>query len=78
MHRPFLPIAIRTFEGLIEEKHHKNDHEAEKVYLSVLRLPADDEYTKEYRAFAMQGWGVLPPVQTIEKGIYLLQKKYKK
>lgn len=51
----FLSIASQTFEGIIEEKDRKNDREAEKLYQAALRLPFDDEYTKEYRAFAYAG-----------------------
>ncbi len=51
----FFPIAWRTFEGLIQEKHLKNDSEAAKLYQAALRQPHDDEYTKEYHAFAYAG-----------------------
>jgi tetratricopeptide (TPR) repeat protein len=51
----FFPIAWHTFEGLIHEKHLKNEHEAIKSYQSTLRQPYDDEYTKEYHAFAYAG-----------------------
>ena len=51
----FFPIAWHTFEGLIEEKNLKNDQEATKSYQSALRQSYDDEYTKEYHAFAYAG-----------------------
>lgn len=51
----FFPIVWRTFEGLIQEKYLKNDQEAVKSYQSTLRQPYDDEYTKEYHAFAYAG-----------------------
>ena len=51
----FFPIAWRTFEGLTQEKHFKNDQEAVKSYQAALRQPFDDEYTKEYHAFAYAG-----------------------
>jgi len=51
----FFPVAWRTFEGILEEKNQKNDREAEKSYYAALRLPTDDEYTKEYHAFAYAG-----------------------
>lgn len=53
----FFPIAAHTFEGLYQEKHLKNDTEANKQYLAALRLPYDTEYTKEYHAFAYAGLG---------------------
>lgn len=48
-------IASRTFEGLAQEKDLKNDTEALKLYQLVVRQPYDDEYTKEYHAFAYAG-----------------------
>lgn len=51
----FFPIAWHTFEGLIQEKHLKNEQEAIKSYQAALRQPYDDEYTKEYHAFAHAG-----------------------
>lgn len=51
----FFPIAVQTFEGLLQEKHLKNDGEATKAYLAALRQPHDSEYTKEYHAFAYAG-----------------------
>jgi tetratricopeptide (TPR) repeat protein len=51
----FFPIVWRTFEGIIQEKHLKNDQEAVKFYQTALRQPYDDEYTKEYHAFAYAG-----------------------
>lgn len=51
----FFPIAWHAFEGLIQEKSLKNDQEATKSYQSALRQPYDDEYTKEYHAFAYAG-----------------------
>ncbi|WP_298356268.1 lipopolysaccharide assembly protein LapB [Runella sp.] len=51
----FFPIIWRTFEGLIQEKHLKNDQEAVKFYQAALRQSYDDEYTKEYHAFSYAG-----------------------
>lgn len=51
----FFPIVWRTFEGIIQEKHLKNDQEAVKFYQAALRQPYDDEYTKEYHAFSYAG-----------------------
>jgi tetratricopeptide (TPR) repeat protein len=48
-------IAWRTFDGLSHEKYLKNDNEALKLYQAVISQPYDDEYTKEYHAFAYAG-----------------------
>ncbi len=53
----FFPIAWHTFEGLLQEKHLKNDAEATKAYMVALRQPFDNEYTKEYHAFSYLGLG---------------------
>lgn len=51
----FYPAAWRTFQGILEEKNMKNDAAAQKEYLLALRTPHDDQYTKEYHAFAYAG-----------------------
>nr|WP_295929968.1 ABC transporter substrate-binding protein [uncultured Dyadobacter sp.] len=51
----FYPAAWRTFQGILEEKSMKNDAAAQKEYLLALRTPHDDQYTKEYHAFAYAG-----------------------
>lgn len=51
----FYPAAWRTFQGILEEKDRKNDAAAQKEYLAALKTPHDDQYTKEYHAFAYAG-----------------------
>jgi tetratricopeptide (TPR) repeat protein len=52
---PFFVLATRTFEGLIQEKSVKNDAKAAEFYQAALKIPYDDEHTKEYHAFAYAG-----------------------
>lgn len=54
-HTGFFPVAWRTFQGIWEEKSMKNDAAAQKEYLAALKTPHDDQYTKEYHAFAYAG-----------------------
>lgn len=51
----FYPIAQHTFQGINYEKHIKNDAAAHKEYLAALKIPHDDQYTKEYHAMAYAG-----------------------
>ncbi|WP_353717693.1 hypothetical protein [Dyadobacter sp. 676] len=51
----FYPVAWRTFQGILEEKGMKNDAAAQREYLAALKTPHDDQYTKEYHAFAYAG-----------------------
>lgn len=51
----FYPISWHVFEGLLNEKKDKNDREAQKEYLAALRIPHDDQYTREYHAMAYAG-----------------------
>jgi tetratricopeptide (TPR) repeat protein len=51
----FFPLARYTFEGLTEEKMAKKDKEAAESYQLALKSPYDDEFTKEYHAFAYAG-----------------------
>jgi tetratricopeptide (TPR) repeat protein len=51
----FYPIAQHTFQGINYEKHLKSDVSAQKEYLAALRIPHDDQYTKEYHAMAYAG-----------------------
>ncbi|MDB5131077.1 MAG: hypothetical protein JWR02_826 [Mucilaginibacter sp.] len=51
----FYPIAYNTFQGIIFEKDAKNDTAAQKSYLTALRTPHDDQYTREYYAMAYAG-----------------------
>ncbi|WP_254561930.1 tetratricopeptide repeat protein [Dyadobacter diqingensis] len=51
----FYPIAYNTFQGLIHEKDAKNDSAAQKSYLTALRTPHDDQYTREYYAMSYAG-----------------------
>ncbi|TLU99018.1 tetratricopeptide repeat protein [Dyadobacter luticola] len=51
----FYPIATHTFQGIVEEKSGKNDAAAQKEYLLALKIPHDDQYTKEYHALAYAG-----------------------
>jgi len=52
---PFFVLAARTFEGLLHEKSLKNDVKAAELYQAALKIPYDDEHTKEYHAFALAG-----------------------
>ncbi|QRR01958.1 ABC transporter substrate-binding protein [Dyadobacter sandarakinus] len=51
----FYPAAWRTFQGLLEEKGHKNDAAAQHEYLLAIKASYDDQYTKEYHAMAYAG-----------------------
>jgi tetratricopeptide (TPR) repeat protein len=51
----FYPIAWRTFRGMLEEKNEKNDADAQREYQAALRLPYDQQFTREYHAMAYAG-----------------------
>ena len=52
---PIFKLATQTFEGFVEEKSLKNDLKASEFYQAALKIPFDDEFTKEYHAFAYAG-----------------------
>ena len=52
---PFFVLATRAFEGLLQEKLVKNDPKAAEFYQVALKIPYDDEHTREYHAFAFAG-----------------------
>jgi len=51
----FFPLATNTFQGILEEKDAKNDANAQRHYLAALKVPHDDQYTKEYHAMSYAG-----------------------
>jgi tetratricopeptide (TPR) repeat protein len=51
----FYPVAWHTFQGILDEKSEKNDAAAQREYLLALKMPHDDQYTKEYHALAYLG-----------------------
>lgn len=53
--RGFYPVAYHTFQGMIYEKDAKNDGAAQREYLTALKTPHDDQYTREYYAMAYAG-----------------------
>ncbi|MCF2442491.1 ABC transporter substrate-binding protein [Dyadobacter sp. CY345] len=53
--RGFYPIAYNTFQGIIYEKSAKNDSAAQRSYLTALKTPHDDQYTREYYAMSYSG-----------------------
>lgn len=48
-------LAAYVFEAMYQEKELKNDKLAMQSYLATLKIPFDDEYTKDYHAFAYFG-----------------------
>ncbi|HAK77939.1 MAG TPA: hypothetical protein DCM71_13780 [Runella sp.] len=52
---PFFSLVSQTLEGMYLEKHSRNDQAAQRLYLTAIRQPRDEEYTKEYQAFAYAG-----------------------
>jgi len=52
---PFFSLVHHSLEGIYQEKHLRNDQAAQRLYLAAIRLPRDEEYTKEYHAFAYAG-----------------------
>lgn len=55
MNEGFYPIARYVFEGMLLEKADQDYNEAEKQYLSALKIPHDSQYTREYHAMAYAG-----------------------
>lgn len=52
---PLFVLSTNVFEGLMQEKSLKNDAKASEFYQVALKIPFDDEHTKEYHAFAYAG-----------------------
>lgn len=52
---PFFSLVSHTLEGMYLEKQSRNDQAAQRLYLTAIRQPRDEEYTKEYQAFAYAG-----------------------
>lgn len=52
---PFFSLVSHTLEGMYLEKQSHNDQAAQRLYLTAIRQPRDEEYTKEYQAFAYAG-----------------------
>jgi membrane-bound ClpP family serine protease len=50
-----VPLAYQTFSGMLAEQADKNDKAAVEFYEAALKLPANEAYTKEYKAFAYSG-----------------------
>jgi hypothetical protein len=48
-------LAAHVFEGIWQEKVEKNDQLATQSYQAAIKIPFDDEYTKDYHAFAYDG-----------------------
>ncbi len=48
-------LSAHVFEGMYQENEAKNDKLATQSYLAALKMPFDDEYTKDYHAFAYFG-----------------------
>ncbi|WP_317165862.1 tetratricopeptide repeat protein [Spirosoma arboris] len=55
MPNKLVPLAFNTFTGMLAELADKDDKEATEAYQTALKLPSNDAYTKEYRAFAYAG-----------------------
>jgi len=51
----FFSLISHTLEGMYQEKHFRNDSAAQRMYLIAIRQTRDEEYTKEYQAFAYAG-----------------------
>ncbi len=51
------PLAGAVFQGIIDEKHNKNDKEAVNNYRKALKISMDIRYTKDYHAIAYLGLG---------------------
>jgi tetratricopeptide (TPR) repeat protein len=71
----FFPMACQVFEGLMLEKQNKNDAEASQKYQNALRMPYDDEFTKEYHVFATAGLARIAARAKDNKKAHLLYKK---
>lgn len=50
-----VPVAYQALSGMLAEQSDKNDKEATVFYEAAIKLPINDPYTKEYRAFAYAG-----------------------
>ena len=50
-----VPMAVRVFEGVLEEQADKNDKAAAESYRAALTMPFNEPYTKEYHAMAYAG-----------------------
>jgi tetratricopeptide (TPR) repeat protein len=50
-----VPVAYQTFSGMLAEQADRNDKAATDFYEAALKLPTNEAYTKEYRAFAYTG-----------------------
>jgi hypothetical protein len=48
-------LAAHVFEGIWQEKVEKNDQLATQSYQAAIKIPFDDEYTKDYHAFDYDG-----------------------
>ncbi|MDB5242328.1 MAG: hypothetical protein JWP57_2953 [Spirosoma sp.] len=55
MNHKFVPMAVKVFEGALEEQADKDDKSAAQTYRAALALPFNDPYTKEYHAMAYAG-----------------------
>ncbi len=51
------PMAALVCEGIIHEKHDKNDIQAQAHYQKALKYPIDVRYTQDYHAMAYLGLG---------------------
>ena len=50
-----IPLAVRVFDGMLQEHLSKNDREAAANYQAALKLPYNRAYTMEYNAMAYAG-----------------------
>lgn len=50
-----VPMAVTTFDGLLNELADRNDKAAADAYQAALKRPFNDPYTKEYHAMAYAG-----------------------
>jgi tetratricopeptide (TPR) repeat protein len=53
----FYPVAVAVFDGILKEKHEKNDAFAEQVYHRAIKFAPDPRYTQDYQAIAHLGLG---------------------
>lgn len=51
----FYPIAWHFFEGYLLEKKDQDYAKAQEKYLAALKIPHDEQYTREYHAMAYAG-----------------------
>lgn len=71
----FYPIARYLFEGILLEKRDGNDAKAEIAYKAALKIPHDEQYTREYHAMAYAG---LARIADREKNRAAAREYYKK